>query len=42
MDRLEALLRQPLPEAVVIPGITPIPALDELARRLDQPQEDSE
>lgn len=42
MDRLEALLRQPLPEAVVIPGITPIPALDELAKRLDQPQEGSE
>ena len=43
MDRLEALLRQPLPEAVVIPGITPIPALDELAERLGHcEQEDSE
>lgn len=43
MDRLEALVRQPLPEAVVIPGITPIPALDELAERLSHSeQEDSE
>lgn len=42
MDRLEALLREPLPDVPVIPGITPIPAFDELAERLNRPVTDKE
>ena len=42
MDRLEALLREPLPDVPVIPGITAIPAFDELAERLSRPVTEKE
>ncbi len=42
MDRLEAVLREPLPDVPVIPGITPIPALQDLAERLNRPSTNEE